>query len=83
MLHHCYIITDETLHLVSSVLVGLSLPALLELLILQLGGLKEHDNVCTGKNYPLLLARAHGCRISLQLLFDSLTKGQGKLGYWL
>ena len=55
MLHHCYIITDETLHLVSSVLVGLSLPALLELLILQLGGLKEHDNVCTGKNYPLLL----------------------------
>jgi len=32
-----------------------SLPALLQLLILQVGGRKEHDNVCTGKNYPLLL----------------------------
>lgn len=28
---------------------------LLQLLVLQLGGLKEHDNVCKGKNYPLLL----------------------------
>lgn len=50
MLHHCFITPGETLHLGSS---RNRYPALLQLLNLQSGGLKGHDdNACKGKNCP-------------------------------